>query len=258
MRSMPTYLHQLIAVQRGVDEETAKTLGAVKHLLTVGGDQDPLTGLDREYRPKEDGGEILPAQSRRVQITASELIDRVNKALVKMFDVKFQREEGNCDARADVVVDGTTLLTGVPVGYLMFLEAQVGQIIGLIDQIPTLNPADEWDNTAPGLRDGVWQSTPRQTAVSRRVPQVQVLYDATKDHPAQVRPYETETTVGWWTTTKYSGQLDAKTQQDMRARAVKAQEAVRKAREQANRLEVNDRRSAAPLMTYIFGVNGTS
>jgi hypothetical protein len=250
---MPTYLHQLIAVQRGVDEETAKTLGAVMRLMAVGGDQDPLTGIAREYAPAVDGGDTLPPQARRVQITAAELIGRVNETLTKMFDVKFQREEGNAEARADVTVDGTVLITGVPVGYLMYLESQVGKIVELIDTIPTLNPADEWTDTATGLRDGVWQSAARKTAVPKRVPQVQVLYDATKEHPAQVRPYETEVTVGWWTTTKYSGQMDPKVQQDMRARAVKVQDALRKAREQANRLEVNDRRTAAPLLSYIFG-----
>jgi len=249
---MPTYLHQLIAVQRGIDEETAKVLGTVKHLLAIGGEQDPLTGISRTYQPKEEGGEELPAQSRRVQITAAELIARVATSLTKMFDVKFTREEGNCNARADVTVDGQTLLTNVPVGYLMFLEAQVGKIVELIDEIPTLNPADNWSDTATGLREGVWASDARKTAVPRRVPQVQVLYDATKEHPAQVRPYETEVTVGWWTTTKYSGQMDPKVQQDMRARAVKVQEAVRKAREQANRLETTTR-SAAPLLDYILG-----
>lgn len=249
---MAVFLHQLIAVQRGIDEETAKTLGMVKHMFSIGGDADPLTGLSRVYQPKDEGGEELPPQSRRVQITAAELISRVGESLTKMFDVKFAREEGNCNARANVTVDGQSILTDVPVGYLMYLEAQVGQIVFLIDQIPTLNPADDWSDSAPGLRDGVWQSAERKTAVPKRTPQVQVLYDATKEHPAQVRPYETEVTVGWWTTTKYSGQMDPKVAQEMRARAVKVQEAVRKAREQANRLEVTDR-SAGPLISFIFG-----
>ena len=248
---MATYLHQLIAVQRGVDDEVAKTLGSVRHLLAVEGDQDPKTGLSRVYQAKEEGGDELPAQSRRVQITAAELTGRAVTALDRLFNLKFTREEGNCNARADVIVDGVTLLTGVPVGYLMFLEAQVDQIVGMIDQIPTLNPADEWTDTAPGLREGVWASAPRKTAVTKRMPQVQVMYDATKEHPAQVRPYETEVTVGWWTTVKYSGQMDPKVQQDMRARAIKVKDAVRKAREQANRLEVTDRQ-ATPLLNYIF------
>ncbi len=254
---MTTYLHQLIAVQRGVDEETAKTLGAVKHLLAVGGDQDPLTGLSRVYEARsDDPAEALPAQSRRVQITAAELTGRAASALDRLFNLKFTREEGNCNARADVIVDGHVLLTGVPVGFLMFLEAQVGQIVGLIDQIPTLNPADDWSDTAPGLREGVWASAPRKTAVSKRLPQVQVLspaqvIDGQKFDP-QVRPYETEVTVGWWTTVKYSGQMDPKVQQDMRARAVKVQDALRKAREAANRLEVTDS-NATPLLEYVFG-----
>ena len=251
-----TYLHQLIAVQRGVDEETAKTLGAVKHLLAVGGEQDPLTGLSRVYEARDVDGEELPAQTRRVQITAAELVAKVASALDRLFSLKFSREEGNCNARADVTVDGTTLLMDVPVGFLMFLEAQVGQIVGLIDQIPTLNPADDWSDSAAGLREGVWQSAPRKTAVPKRLPQVQILspaqvIDGQKFDP-QVRPYETEVTVGWWTTVKYSGQMDPKVQQDMRARAVKVQDALRKARETANRLETTDRH-ATPLLEYIFG-----
>jgi hypothetical protein len=255
---MPTYLHQLIAVQRGVDEEVAKTLGSVRHLLAVEGDQDPKTGLSRVYDAiGDDPANNLPAQSRRVQMTAPELLGRAVTALDRLFNLKFTREEGNCEARADVIVDGTVLLGDVPVGYLMFLEAQAGKIIEMIDQIPTLNPADEWTDTAPGLREGVWASAAKKTAVSRRLPQVQVLspaqvIDGQKFEP-QVRPYETEVTVGWWTTVKYSGQMDPKVQQDMRARAVKVQDAVRKAREQANRLEVTDRQ-ATPLLEYIFGV----
>src|SRR5690348_7835341 len=231
---MATYLHQLIAVQRGVDEETAKTLGAVKHLLAVGGDQDPLTGLSRVYEPvSDDPTDQLPAQARRVQITAAELISRAAASLDRLFNLKFAREEGNCNARADVIVDGNTILQDVPVGFLMFLEAQVGKIVEMIDQIPTLNPADDWSDTAPGLREGVWQSAPRKTAVPKRMPQVQVLspaqvIDGQKFDP-QVRPYETEVTVGWWTTVKYSGQMDPKVQQDMRARAVKVQDALRTA-----------------------------
>lgn len=253
---MATYLHQLIAVQRGVDEEVAKTLGSVRHLLSVEGDQDPKTGLSRVYEAREEGGEEYPAQSRKVQITATELAARAFTALDRLFNLKFTREEGNCNAKADVKVDGTTLLMDVPVGYLMFLEAQVGQIVNMIDMIPTLNPAEDWSDSAPGLRDGVWASAPKKTEARKRIPQVQVLspaqvIDGQKFDP-QVRPYETEAIVGYWTTVKYSGQMDPKVQQEMRARAVKVQDAVRKAREMANRLEVTDRQ-ATPLLNFIFG-----
>jgi len=246
------YLHQAIAIQRSIDEEAARALGSVKRLLNIGGDADPLTGISRVYQPLEEGGEELPPQSRRVQVTAAELIDQVNDALTKVFSLKLVREVGNCEAKADITVDGQVLLADAPVGWLMYAEAQLGQIIGLIDAIPVLNPADEWSDTAPGLRDGVWQSAPKTTSVPRRVPEVQVLYPATPEHPAQVRAYEIERTVGHWITTKYSGQMNAKDRQALRARAVRVLEATRKAREQANRLEVTDR-SAAPLLSFIFG-----
>jgi hypothetical protein len=46
--------------------------------------------------------------------------------------------------------------------------------------------------------------------------------------------------------------MDPKRQQEMRARAIKVQEAVRKAREQANRLEVTPASASRPLLAYIF------
>jgi hypothetical protein len=253
-----TRLHQIVAVQHGVEDETKKRLAQVKHLFTVGGDQDPLTGLSRTYEPKGDGDE-KPSEYRKVQVTAAELIAVATKSLAKLFDLKLVREEGNCKARANVEIDGNVILEDVPVGYLLFLEDRIKELVAMIDTIPVLNPAVPWDNTVPGLREGEWASAVTKREVKDRVPQVQILspakvIDGQKFEP-QVRPYETEKVIGWWHNVRYSGQLDPKVAQAIRERATAALEAVRFAREQANTLEIPAEHAhpGQDLLSYVFG-----
>jgi hypothetical protein len=253
-----TRLHQIVAVQHGVEEETKTKLAEVRRLFTIGGDQDPLTGLSRTYEPKGDGDE-KPDEMRKVQVTAAELVGVATKALARLLDLKLVREEGNCKARADVITkDGITILEDVPVGYLLFLETRLGELIKIIETIPTLNPAVQWDNTVPGLREGVWASAVAKREVKDRIPQVQILSKAQvidgQAFQPQVRPYETEAVIGWWHNVRYSGQMDPKVVQAVRERAMTALEAVRFARERANQLEVaEDRHPGRDLLRFVFG-----
>lgn len=256
---MATRLHQIVALQHGVEDETKAKVAQVQHLFGVGGDQDPLTGLSRTYEPKGSEGDEKPPEFRKVQVTAAELIAVATKALSRLLDLKLTREEGNCKARADVEVDGTVILEDVPVGYLLFLEGKLGELIKLIDAIPTLNPAESWDDTVPGLREGEWASAVRKREVKDRLPQVQELTKAQvidgHAFQPQVRPYETEVVIGWFHTVKYSGQLDPKIAQQIRERAMLALQAVRFARERANTLEIPAEHAhpGADLLGYIFG-----
>lgn len=246
-----TALHQIIAVRRGVGADTDKKLAEVKHILAIGGDKDPLTGITRVYESRfGDEGDQLPPENRKVQLTVTELLGVVQAQLKRLFDLEFTREFANTQARADVVVRGNVLLKGVPAGYLLFLEAQVTQLItGLIDRLPALNPAETWEPHA----EGVWKTQPKKTERSKKVPQVQVLYEATTAHPAQVRPYETDIIEGYWTAIKFSGQLPARDIQAMRARAVEVLEAVRYAREHANAIMVTDREAGDAILGYVLG-----
>jgi hypothetical protein len=252
-------LHQIIPVERGVATEYTRRLAEVVHILSIGGDKDPLTGLIRTYRPREENGVELPAEFRKVQITVPELLTALQTTMARLFDLKFTREYANCSARADVVLpDGTPLLTDVPAGYLLFLENQISDLITkLIDRLPVLDAAEEWHSDDPALPAGVWASTPRERERSEQVPQVQVLSPNQvidgKAFEGKFQPYTTQAVVGYWTQTKQSGQLQVRTVQAIRARAVTLLEAVKVAREGANSLEVTDREAGNAVLGYIFG-----
>lgn len=248
-----TRLHQIIAIERGVQADAEKQMAQVRHVLAVGGDKDPLTGISRTYESLRENGDRLPPEQRKVQATVTELLAMARQQLVRLYDLKFTREFANCSARADITVDGTVLVADVPAGYLLFLETQIAEFIAkTIDKLPVLNPAEDWTQD-PVLPSGVWKTASRQTERTRKVPQRFVLYDATPEHPAQVKSYETDEIEGYWTMVRFSGQLPMREVQAMRARAVKLLEAVRYAREHANALEVTDRKAGDAVFGYILG-----
>jgi hypothetical protein len=250
MVGMAKRLHQVVTIERTVQSDTERVLDQHQRIFGLGGEQNPMKGLIRTYEPTVDGGVRHPPQSQKVQVKASDMIPEIKTALVNLFNVKFTREYGNTRARADLVVGGVTLLTDVPTTYFLFLEDQVAKIrANIIARFPILDPSEEWHwDTARGI----WVTEPRVTESTAKVPQTHVLYDATPQHPAQVRPWETDMKVGEWTTVKLSGQLPADQAQGMYDRCSKLLVALKQAREQANSIEVEDK-DAYPVLDYIFG-----
>jgi len=205
--------------------------------------------LDRD-RPDYWDVRIEPTSTILLTERTVDLNDIIKTALANLFNVKFAREYGNTRARADLVVGGVTLLTDVPTTYFLFLEDQVAKIrANIVARFPVLDPSEEWHwDTARGI----WVTEPRVTESTAKVPQTHVLYEATPQHPAQVRPWETDMKVGEWTTVKLSGQLPADQAQGMYDRCSKLLVAIKQARELANSIEVEEK-DATAVIDYIFG-----
>src|SRR5688572_20797144 len=112
-----TRLNQIIAVEKGVKSRSFQELTEAHHAL-----QKPalLSGISRTYRPKDEEGEQLPPESTKVQLKADEIIRQTTSILTRLFDVTATKDWANCEARADVVVDGEVLLPGVPIAHLLF------------------------------------------------------------------------------------------------------------------------------------------
>jgi hypothetical protein len=244
---MPTKLHQVIAVEKGVKSRTHADLTRAHHDL-----QKPalLSGISRTYQPADEGGETFPPEATRVQLRATEVIGDVVQMLTRLFDVTATREWANTHARADLVVDGETLIEQVPVTYLLFLEKQLTDLRTFIAKLPVLDPAETWtfDPTVDAYATGQVMTTR-----TRKVPRNHVKAEATKEHPAQVEVYYEDVTVGHWRTVKFSGALPASQVKALRGRVERLQEAVKVAREEANALEVAEAHVGARVLDYLFG-----
>ncbi|SCL22468.1 hypothetical protein [Micromonospora inyonensis] len=240
-------LNQIIAVTKGVKAQTTREFTEAHRNVQKA---PLLSGISRSYQPKDEEGEQLPPESTRVQVSATDVIAEVSTSLTRLFDLVLTQDVANTRAKADVVVDGRTILADVPVTYLLFLEKQLVELYSFVDKLPVLDPAESWTfNDAAGA----YASDPVKTVRSRKVMRNHVKAEATEKHPAQVEVYTEDVPVGYWTTVKLSGALPATRVKELRERVAKLQQAVKFAREQANMTEVEDMKAGEWVFGYLFG-----
>jgi hypothetical protein len=239
-------LNQIIAVEKGIKSRSFQELTEAHQQL-----QKPavLSGISRTYRPKDEEGETLPPESTKVQIKSEEVIRTTVESLTKLFDITATKDWTNIKARADIVVDGVTLLSQVPITYILFLEKQLTDMHTFIKKLPVLDASETWvfDSAAD-----CWATEPIQTLRTKKVPRNHVKAEATEKHPAQVDVYYEDVTVGFWRTVKFSGALQAKRVNELLERVEKLQQAVKFAREEANNTEAEDQKVGERFFNYLF------
>ncbi|NUS14039.1 MAG: hypothetical protein HOY69_21975 [Streptomyces sp.] len=240
-------LNQIIAVEKGVKTKAQQELTSAQRDL-----QKPalLSGISRTYQPKDEEGEQLPPESTRVQVQAEGVLRSAVAALTRLFDVTATKDWANCEARADVTVDGRAVVTAVPVSYLLFLEKQLTELHGFVRRLPVLDAAESWSQDPS---TDAWKTEPVRTIRTRKVPRNHVKAEATENHPAQVEVYYEDVPIGYWTTVKFSGALPARRVNELLDRIERLQTAVKFAREEANGAEVADQRVGEAVLGYVFG-----
>jgi hypothetical protein len=243
-------LNQVIAVHTTIRNDVEDAVTKKYHLLQRG---QLLEGLTRVYDPREDGGYVYPGESKRVQISTEKTLAEISTELTRLFDVTAVRDWTNQHARADVVLLGgsepVTLLTDVPVTYLMWLEKALINLETQIRKLPVLSAEDSW-TFDPAT--GVYRSEPVKTVKSKKIPRNHVLAEATREHKAQVQVWQEDVAEGTWTTTKFSGALPATRVNQLLARVTALAEAVKFAREQANMADVLDVHVGKRVFDYLF------
>lgn len=239
-------LNQIIAVEKGVKSKSFQELTEAHHAV-----QKPalLSGISRTYQPKDEEGEQLPPESTKVQVRTEEVLRQISGTLTKLFDVTLTKDATNSTAKANVVIDDQTLLTDVPVSYLLFLEKQLTDLHTFVKKLPVLDAAESWvfNDSAD-----CWSTEPVRTIRTKKVPRNHVKAEATEKHPAQVEVYYEDVSIGYWTTVKFSGALPAKRISELLDRVEKLQHAVKFAREEANNTEVVDRKVGDKVFGYLF------
>ena len=240
-------LNQVIAVVAGKKAKAAQVITAAYHQFQ----KTPLfDGISRTYQPRDEDGEKLPPESKSIQVKVLDLMVEVTAAMVEMFDVVATQDYANCSARADVCVNGKVILSKVPVTHLLFLEKQLKDVETFIGKLPTLDPSETWSfNEAVGS----YATSPSETARTKKVPKAFVKAEATKEHPAQVEMFHEDIMVGYWRTVKFSGTIPAKDKNRMLERVRSLHEAVIKAREEANGIDVSPVSNGKAVFDFVFG-----
>jgi hypothetical protein len=239
-------LNQILAIEKGLKTRVYAEFTEL-HQAT----QKPglMNGFHKSYQPRDEDGETYPSESQKVQHNAGEVLDRVGVILTELFDITATKDWANCQAKADVVVDGRTLAKDVPATYLLFLEKQLGDLSTFIAKMAELDPGSDW-SVDPST--GLFKTEPSSTQRTKKVQRAIVLYDATEHHPAQTQLITEDIVAGQWVTTKHSGAIPAPRKKQLLARIERLSNAVKFAREQANGVETSDQKLAKEIFAYLF------
>ena len=243
---MVQHLSQVIATEKTDKDKAAQQLS---HAQGIFGQTGPLLGIARNYTPKHEDGEQFPPESTRVRYKVPQILKDVQSSLVTLFDTIATKDYTNCTAKADVVVEGETLLKAVPTTYILFLEKQLAELLSFAKKIPVLDTSETWHYDAS---QDCYASEPSETIRTKKVPRAFVLAEATDKHPAQVQPWQEDIPEGRWRVIKYSGAIPAKEANEIIGRIEKLQRAVKHAREEANRTTAQTQEVGAKVLKYIF------
>lgn len=243
----PQKLTVVLGLLKGAKARAHANVSALHHQST----KAPLyAGQIRTYEPRDDDGERRPAESQKVQLKATDVLDELAAQLGRHWDLALWRDEGNTLARADVIVDGVELIRDVPATFLLFLEKQLNDWRTAVTKLPTLATDQAWklnDST------GFYETEAVKSASTKKTLRNHVLAKATDKHPEQVKTYEEDVPVGDWTTVKLSGALTVPRQRELVERLDKLADAVKTARERANLVEVEEAQAADKLFGYLLG-----
>lgn len=243
-----TRLNQIIAIANTKKTKVATALSAINSVLSRA---DLFSGLDRKYQSLDDEGEKLPPETKIIQKTASEVIAAAKSELTEILDVIATQEFANCDAKADIVVDGVTIARQVPVSYMLFLEKQVDVIKGIVQKIPVLTQDVKWNRSVSD--NNIFVTDPVTTNRTKKVPKSFTKSPATEYHPAQVEMFTEDVIVGTWSKIDTSSAIPASERDAMLKKIESLREAVKMAREEANSITVTDQKIGKSVLDFVFG-----
>lgn len=242
-----SHLSQVIAVEKDHKDKVSQEMSRAIGTLSNSG---KLTGIARTYTPREENGMILPPESTRVQTSARQVITDLQTHLASLFDVVATKDWTNCLAKADIILDGTPLLTGVPATYILFLEKQLTELLSFAKKLPSLDPASSWQYDQS---QDCWMTAPTETVRTKKSKKSQTIHEGNQHHPPQFLVWDEDVPEGTWATIHYSGAMQQSEINAIIARIEKLQKAVKYAREEANRQEVTHQHVGEKILRYVFG-----
>jgi hypothetical protein len=246
-----TKLHELLAVMadttnaaQAIQEETKTTFS--KKPERFRGGVKTVTFLD-------------VARSGENSVTETALVDTVDSKLEYSFmtlgrhyDALLQLEEANQRAKADLVVDGQTLMQGAPAQFLLGMESRLKSLREVVLAAPTIEPGIKWeaDVTAGGH---VFVADMAPNFKTEKTVKHKVLYDATDKHPAQIEKWNEDVPVARIETRNISGMLTPLRKSEILGRLDRLLAAVKQARQRATTVEVENLHIAKGMFAYVMG-----
>jgi len=247
---MTTKLHEILAVEGGL-EKTAKKL-----VLSSKKQFDKENLFNGQVRTlvmfDSNQAHLNTTETIKLETTVDENLDYALKAVGKHWDAVLQKDLANQIAKADIVIDGVTLAKDVPATTLLGLESKLTELRSLFEAMPTLAPGISWVRNEAD-KEGIFSSRDPVTQFkTEKDIDFRILYEATKEHPAQVAEMNVVKNVGKYLTSKTSGMLTPHRKAKILARLETLQSGIKKARQRANNAIVENRQISKDLINFII------
>jgi len=247
------YLHDVIAIEQDrkqlferITAETEKDFVKRSDLFT--GEVKTVEVL------KENETRVENSTTERTMTTT--VIDKLKytgKHIATYMDAVYQKEEANQRAKADLEVDGVTIQQDVPVSFLLNLESRLRRIRHVVGLSPTLPSGLSWVEEA-GTKN-VWHTkAPKRSYKTAKEPKSKVLAKAEGQHPAQIEKWFEDIPIARIEVTEISGMLTSEKKAAILDKLDKLIQATVRARQHANRVEVDGTRKIGKLVfDYLLG-----
>lgn len=242
-------LHELLAVEGDLDGQHKRILSETE--VTFNKKAELFQGSHRKLEMFEDDGINYPEEFKKVDTTVQDKLDYMEKTVVRYWDAMLQKEATNQVATADLIIDGEVIAEALPATFLLGLESRLKTLRAVYEHIPTLAPGVNWipDETQG---NGIYKiDKPLEKLKTETIIEPVVLYEATKEHPAQVKESSKTKNVGKYITNVWSGMISPAEKSLKLSRIDTLIRAVKKARQRANTTEVNKRQVGKKLFDYI-------
>lgn len=242
-------LHELLAVEGAlkatagkIGSETTDTFNKRKHLFT---------GHFKTYHPDDEHGDRFDPEVKKVEYTVEERLDYTLKHMSRFIDANFQKESTNTLAKADIIIDGKKIAEDVPATMLLGLEKYLTVLFMVYQTIPTLEPGKNWG--VDSKKTDIYTATDKSVYKTAKKTTAVVLYEATTEHPAQVKEVVEDIRIGSWTIELQSSCITPRKKSEYLERIQILMAAIKKARARANNQEVKNVHIAGKLFEYIKG-----
>lgn len=240
-------LHQLIATGNDVKRSGETAITAAYQGMQKAAN---FYGFSRTYAPLKEDDIVYPPEGRKMLSDTDDLLKLISEAFAKQINVQGTLDMGNTIAKADIVVNGNTIATGVPVTSLLWLEKKLVGMRAVISAIPVLDETKSWSFDEG---QGRYVTEPTQSIKTKKTEWTEVVVPGTDKHPAQTRDRVKDVAEGTWTLLEWSKATTATKKREYSRRLEELIAAVKSAREQANSVVVEDFHFGNTLTGYLFG-----
>ena len=250
---MTTRLHELLAVLGDRESQTAAILNEATHTFKARPELffETLRRLDL-FR-EEDKSLETPAEYVAMTGTVPDKMQYVATSVVRLWDVLLAQERTNQAARADLVLEGEAIAKDLPATFLLNMEKRLKALRDVYLLIPTLPPGKDWVKDEQKGKYVYHSDKPETQYKTKKTTEFRVLYQATKEHPAQIEKWADTKEIGLYTKDIWCSMISSAEKSELLARLDKIISAVKQARQRANAQEVVKDRIGATLFDYIHG-----